>query len=313
MLRLANGEYDWNQKFIPNVEEVYVAQDPEHNKYWFAQGSCISLYFNLTAEPFSDVNFRKAVAYAVNRDEIAERAQLGYVTTASQTGLKLPGQADWLNPEIPNEGRIPYEPDTARQILTDAGYTYDGDTLLTPSGSPIEFSFKIPAGWTDWIQAGEIIRSNLADIGMTVNVETPDAAIHDQDRKSGNFDLVFGVHGGNCSMYINFNDHLASSATAPVGQEAVSNFVRWQDPRTDEQLNQFLSAQTEEEQKAIVYELQQIMYDYFPTIPLWYGAIWFEYRTENAEGWPNEENPYCSANDLPLILRHLVPPGTSGQ
>ena len=309
MLRLANGEYDFDAMFIPNVEEVYVSRDPENNKYWFAQGSSISLYFNLTKPPFDDVAFRRAVASAVNRDEIAQKAQLGYVSVASQTGLKLPGQADWLNPDIPNEGYIAYDPDAARQILTDAGYTYDGETLLTPDGNPVELSFKIPAGWNDWIQAGNIVQSNLAEIGITVNVETPDPAIvNDQDRPTGNFDLVFGVHGGSCSMYRNFYDHMASAASAPIGEPADSNFVRWEDPETDELLAQFLSAETEEDQKTIAHGLQQIMWDSLPTIPLWYGAIWFEYRTENAVGWPNEEDPYAASGDLPLILQRLRPP-----
>lgn len=309
MLRLANGEYDWNAKFIPNVEEVYVGRDPEHNHYWYAPGGNIALYFNLTKAPFSDVSFRKAVAHAVNKDEIAEKAQLGYVETASQTGIKLPGQEAWLNPEIPDEGRIPYDPDMAREILEEAGYTYDGDSLRTPEGDPVEFSFKIPAGWTDWIQAGNIVATNLGDIGMTVNVETPDAAIlNDQDRKTGNFDLVFGVHGGGCSMYRNFYDHLSSEMTAPVGEEATSNFVRWEDEQTDELLAQFLSAETEDEQREIAYQLQTIMYEQFPTIPLWLGAIWFQYRTENAVGWPNEDDPYAGSGDLPLILRRLRAP-----
>lgn len=309
MLRLANGEYDWNAKFIPNVDEVYVSRDPENNHYWYAPGGNIALYFNLTKAPFSDVAFRKAVAHAINKDEIAEKAQLGYVETASQTGLKIPGQEGWLNPDIADEGKIPYDPDMARQVLEEAGYTYDGDTLKTPEGDNVEFSFKIPAGWTDWIQAGNIIATNLGEIGMAVNVETPDGTIvNDQDRKTGNFDLVFGVHGGGCSMYRNFYDHLSSEATAPVGEDALSNFVRWEDEQTDELLGQFLSAEDEETQKEIAYQLETIMYEQFPTIPLWYGAVWFQYRTANAVGWPNEEDPYAGSGDLPLILRRLRAP-----
>lgn len=297
MLRLADGAYDWNAKFIPNVDEVYVSRDPEHNHYWYAPGGNIALYFNLTKEPFNDVEFRRAVAHAVNKDEIAEKAQLGYVETASQTGLKIPGQEAWLNPDIPDQGKIPFDPDTARQILEDAGYT------------DVELTFKVPAGWTDWVQAANIVASNLGDVGISVNVETPDPAIiNDQDRPTGNFDLVFGVHGGGCSMYRNFYDHLASAATAPVGEKAVSNFVRWEDETTDDLLNQFLSAETEEQQMEIAHQLQTIMYEQFPTIPLWYGAIWFQYRTENAVGWPNEEDPYAGSGDLPLILRRLRAP-----
>src|SRR5690606_18088772 len=107
-LRLSRGEYDWNSMYVPNVEEVFVAEDPEHNHYWYAPGSAISLSFNLTKAPFNDVGFRRGIAYAIDRDRIIQQAQLGYVTQASQTGLKIPGQEDWLDPEIENEGMIPY-------------------------------------------------------------------------------------------------------------------------------------------------------------------------------------------------------------
>jgi peptide/nickel transport system substrate-binding protein len=308
MLRLAKGEYDWNAMYIPNVEEVYVAQDPEHNKYWFAQGGLISLYFNLTKEPFNDVNFRKAVSLAVNRDEIVQKAQLGYVTAASQTGLKLPGQAGWLNPDIPNEGYLPYDEEGARTILTDAGYTWDGDRLMTPAGNPVEFTFKTPAGWADWIQAADIVKKNLEALGMTVNIETPEFALVQSDRKTGNFDMAFEVFGGDCNMYQNFNDPFGSSRSAPIGEEALSNIGRWEDPATDELLNQFLSADTEEKQKEIVKQLQTIVYEQRPVVPLWYGARWFEYRTENAVGWPNADDPYANSDDWPLILPRLSPP-----
>jgi peptide/nickel transport system substrate-binding protein len=308
MLRLAKGEYDWNAMYIPNIEQVYVSQDPEHNKYWFGQGAPISIYFNLTKEPFNDVTFRKAVALAVDRDEIVEKAQLGYVTKASQTGLKLPGQSDWLNPEIPNEGYIDRNVEEAKKLLTDAGYTYDGDTLMTPAGAKVEFTFITPAGWADWIQAADIIKSNLAEIGITMTVETPDFTVLDTDRKTGNYEATFGVPAGQCSMYQNYNDPLGSAMSAPVGENAVSNWVRWQDPETDELLTQFLSATTAEDQKPIVHQLQGIVYNELPYITLWYGAVWFEYRTANAVGWPNGDDPYAAPGDLPLILPRLTAP-----
>jgi peptide/nickel transport system substrate-binding protein len=309
-LRLARGEYDWNSMYVPNVEEVFVAEDPEHNHYWYAQGSSISLSFNLTKAPFNDPKFREGVAYAIDRPRIIEQAQLGYVTQASQTGLKLPGQADWLAPEVEDEGMIPFDVEQAKTLLTDAGYTLDGDTLKDPEGNGIEFSFIVPAGWLDWIQAAQIISENLAEIGITMNVETPDAAIHDQDRASGNFDSLFTVHGGQCSMYRNYADHLSSALTKPVGEQAVSNWIRWEDEETDQLLEQLASATEQEAQMEAVHGLQMIQLEQFPTIPLWYGAHWFQYRTEKAVGWPNEENPYTiqAGNSGFLIVINLRPP-----
>lgn len=308
-LRLAEGEYDWNAMYVPNVEQVFVAQDPEHNHYWFSQGSSISLGFNHTKEPFNDPEFRRGVAWAIDRDKIIQNAQLGYVTQASQTGLKLPGQSDWLNTEIENEGYLGRDVDRARQILTDAGYTWDGDTMLDKSGNPIEFSFMVPAGYADWIQASQIVQESLQELGIALNVETPEVSLHDQDRASGSYDSYFQVHGGNCNMFSNFFDNFHSAMSAPVGEDATSNWIRYQNPDYDALCDQLRVASDPEEQRQIVFQLQEIFYNDLPVIDIWYGAIWFEYRTEKAEGWPNEENPYCSPNDTLLVLTNLVPAG----
>jgi peptide/nickel transport system substrate-binding protein len=143
-----------------------------------------------------------------------------------------------------------------------------------------------------------------------MNVETPDAAIHDQDRANGNFDAIFTVHGGQCSMYRNYADFLASDLTAPIGEQATSNWIRWEDEATDELLNTLATTSDEAEQKEAVNQLQMIMVEQFPTIPLWYGAHWFQYRTEKAVGWPNEEDPYTiqAGNSAFLIIINLRPP-----
>jgi peptide/nickel transport system substrate-binding protein len=308
-LRLAEGEYDWNSMFVPNVEQVFVAQDPEHNHYWYAQGSSISLGMNLTKAPFDDVEFRRGIAWAIDRDKIIQNAQLGYVSQASQTGLKLPGQTDWLNTEIENEGYLGRDLDQARQILTDAGYTWDGDTMLGKDGNPIEFRFMCPAGWSDWIQAGQIVQESLQELGITVNMETPEASIHDQDRKSGNFDTFFQVHGGLCNMYANFFDNFHSAMTAPVGEDAITNFVRYQNPDYDALCDQLRVSGDADEQLSLVQQLQQIFYDDIPVVDIWYGAHWFQYRTEKAVGWPNEDDPYAQQTDPLLVLINLVPPG----
>lgn len=312
-LRLANGEYDWEAMYIPNVENVFVAKDPEHNHYWFAQGGLIGMGMNLTKEPFSDVAFRNAIGLGIDRDKIIQNAQLGYVTQASQTGLQLPGQKDWLNPEIPDEGYVEYDVDAAKQALADAGYALDDEgRLLTKGGQPIEFRFMVPAGYADWIQAAQIIQENMGVLGITMNVETPDASIHDSDRASGNFDAYFQVHGGNCDMFQNFYDNFASERSAPIGENATSNWIRFENAELDRLTAELQTTSDPARQKEIVYQLQTILYDEMPVIDIWYGAKWFEYRTVKAEGWPNEDNPYCVPNDNPLLVLTTLVPADEG-
>ena len=306
-LNLAQGKYDSNAMFVPNIQQVYVSRDPQHNHYWFPPGGVIALGFNLKKAPFNDVQFRRAVAYAIDRQSISTKAEYGYVTNASQTGLILPGQKDWLAPDIKNQGMFPYDARQAATLLAKAGYKKAGSKLLGKDGKPIEFTFLVQNGWTDWIQAAQIVQQNLHALGMTVNVQTPSPDQVEAQRSVGNFDLTFAVHGGSCSMYDNYHDMFYSKASAPIGQKALSNYIRWEDPKTDALIDQLQRSTDISSQKRAVYGLERILMDKFPTIALWYGAHWFEYSTKHAIGWPNERNPYAGPTDSLLIITHLRP------
>lgn len=310
-LLMAQGEYDWNSMFIPDVENTYVAADPEHNKYWFTPGAPISLYMNLTVAPFNDQEFRHGIAYAIDRQAISNRAVYGYTPPASQTGLTLPNQAANLAPNLPTpDGVIPYDTAQALQILGAAGYTRQGDGPLTgPDGNPVAFTFSVPGEWLDWVQAAEILRDNLGSIGIAVDVQPQNPDIVIENRALGEYQATFGVPPGGCNLYTIFWEPLGTAAGAPIGEKADYNYIRYSDPATDALLAQMQSAATIEEQRPIAYQLQNIVLTQLPYIPLWYGPAWFEYRTENAVNWPSAENPYASPADGLLIVTNLMPPG----
>jgi peptide/nickel transport system substrate-binding protein len=309
-LRLERGEYDMNAMFVPDIDKVYVAKNPKYNKYWFAPGGVISLYMNLTKAPFDDVEFRKALTSGIDRQEIADKAQFGYVDTASQTGLILPNQKAWLDPDVDGEGKIDFDEGKTKQALEDAGYREEGGKRLGKDGKPLAFELKIPAGWSDWIQAGQVVKGDLEKLGIQVDVASPQETVYNADRETGRFDLLFGVYGGDCNIHKDFADPLSSAQSAPVGKKAVSNFTRWQDGDTDDLLNQLAAAGDEKTQQEAVHGLQKIMMEQVPNIPLWYGAKWFQYRTERATGWPNEKDPYAASSDTLLIATRWQPAGS---
>lgn len=307
-LKMGRGDYDMNALYLPDIEKSYVSKDKKHNKYWFPAASPISLYLNLGKKPFDDLAFRDAVAGAINKDSIAKDAQQGYVKAASQTSLVLPNAKDWLPAGIPDEGYIAYDAPAAKAALDKAGYKLNADgKRLGKDGQPLRFTLQIPGGWNDWIAAGKIIQKDFAALGITVDMQNPQPEVVDQNRKTGEYDLVFGVRGGTCDMYRNFVEPLASDRTAPVGQAADTNEARWSDPATDALLSQLKSATDPAVQKQLVGELATIMYEQKPYLPLWYGPNWFEYRTAKAVGWPSAENPYAKPANMAIILTHLKP------
>jgi peptide/nickel transport system substrate-binding protein len=307
-LKLSQGAYDTNAMFVPDIKSVYVNKDPAHNNYWYPPGGLISLGFNLTKAPFNDVEFRKAVAYAIDRQAISTKAEFGYVQAASQTGLVLPGQKDWLDSSIDNQGLIPYDPKQAADILDKAGYKKDGSgKLIGKDGKQVEFTFLVQNGWTDWIQASQVIQQNLNALGMNVHVQTPSPDSIDSQKAVGNFDMAFAVPGGSCSMYDNYHDYYYSKASAPIGEKAATNWIRWTDPNTDKLIDQLRQSTDTNVQKQAVSGLEKILTTQYPTVALWYGAHWFQYSTRRAVGWPNEKDPYALTTDNLLIITHLKP------
>jgi peptide/nickel transport system substrate-binding protein len=307
-LKLARGDFDMNALYIPDIEKSYVSKDPKHNKYWFPAGSPISLYLNLTKKPFDDLAFRDAIAGAIDKDKIVEDAQQGYVDVASQTTLVLPNAKDWLPSDIPNGGYVDYDADAAKAALTKAGYKLDGSgKRLGKDGQPLTFSMQIPGGWNDWIQAGKVIQKNFEALGIGLDMQNPTPEVLDQNRKTGQYDVTFGVRGGSCDQYRNFNEPLNSAQSAPIGEAASTNEVRWNDQKTDDLLAQLKTQTDLAAQKETVGDLAKVMYDEKPYIPMWYGASWFEYSTKRAVGWPSEANPYAKPSNMLIILTHLTP------
>jgi peptide/nickel transport system substrate-binding protein len=307
-LKLSQGVYDTNSMFVPNIKQVYVDKDPKNNHYWYPPGGLISLGFNLTKAPFNDPEFRRAVAYAIDRQAISTKAEFGYVQPASQSGLVLPGQKDLLSPDIQNNGIFPYDAKQAADILDKAGYKKDSSgKLLGKDGKQVEFTFIVQNGWTDWIQASQVVQQDLNALGMNVHVQTPAPDTIDQQKGVGNFDMAFAVPGGSCSTYDNYHDYYYSKASAPIGQVAPTNWIRWMDPESDKLIEQLRQSTDANAQKQAAYGLEKILTTKFPTIALWYGAHWFQYSTKRAVGWPNEQDPYALTTDNMLIITHLKP------
>ena len=86
-LSLQKGQIDWTNLFIPALDRTYVALDKQHYHYWFPSSDDVMLYLNLTKAPFNDLQVRKAISLALNRDTISKLGESGYEPPANPTGL----------------------------------------------------------------------------------------------------------------------------------------------------------------------------------------------------------------------------------
>lgn len=310
-LKMSSGQWGWGTIFMPNVQKTYVSKDPQYNKYWFPPGGTIALSLNLTKAPYNDVNFRKAVAYAINRQKIATQAEYGYVKVANQTAL-LPGQKQWLDPSLPNHAMYGYNLAKAKSILSAAGYHHNAQgQLLDKSGKPVSLTIEVPSGWSDWIATSQVIQSNLKKLGISVHVSTPQYSAYSSSLASGTYQGALVGVGGTPNPYQSYAPLLGSSFYKPVGQTAAGNQERFQSSQANTILNHWLVATSAQTDKKYAYQIENVMYKQLPVITLFYGATWSEYSTKNFTGWPSASNPYTSPapyGQTPLlVLTHLRP------
>jgi peptide/nickel transport system substrate-binding protein len=282
--------YDWAYSFISDVEGTWGAASP-HNSWWFPPGGVISLVPNLEVAPFDDVNVRRGIALALDREEIAETASEGYMEPAGQTGLILPNQEQYLDPGIPDQGMIAQDRDAALEAFAESGYALQGDRLVGADGAQLEFALTTANGYSDWTRAAQAVQRQLADVGVKVTLNLPQPAGYQSAIGNGDFEMAIGGMG-NGDVYQAFNSLLSSDFYVPAGETTSNNFQRYRSDEADALLAEFRSTVDPVRQDEIVRELQNIVYDELPVIGLYYGGIWGLFSDAKFTGWPSEEDPY---------------------
>lgn len=307
-LDLATKGYDWAYAFMTDVDKTWVGNH-QHNHYWFPPGGTVSLFFNLTKKPFTDVNFRKAISYAIDRQKIAKDAELGYVQGATQTGLLMPNQKAWLNPNIPNSGKIDQNKEKALSYFKKAGYTQQNGKMVDSTGKQLSLSITVPNGYTDWLRGVQVLQSQLGKLGIEVKLVQPQPAAYTLAQNNGDYDLIISSFGGSGSVFQDFNNLLNSEFALPVGQSTTANFERYKNADTDKLLAKFKSAMSVSQQKKIAYQLENVIYDQVPVVSLFYGGLWGLYSDKKFTGWPSASNPYAPPTTwtpaVLLVVTHL--------
>lgn len=282
--------YDWSYSFISDVSGTWGAASP-HNKWWFPNAGVIGLIPNNEVAPFDNVDVRRGIALALDRQSIADVASEGYMKPAGQTGLILPNQEKWLDPRIPNDGIVEQDTDAALEAFARAGYTQKDGKLVGEDGQQFTFSLTSANGYSDWTRAAQAVQRQLADIGIDVELNMPQPAGYQQAISNGDFEVALGGMG-NGDVYQAFNSLMSSDFYVPVGESTSNNFERFRSDEADRLLREFRSTVDEDRQRDIVNELQQLVYDELPVIGMYYGGSWGLYSDAKFTGWPSEEDPY---------------------
>ena len=111
----------------------------------------------------SDINVRRAINLAIDRDEMIEHVLNGYGTAAYSVCDQMP----WYN----EAAEVDYDPDMAAAILKEAGWLAGSDGILEKNGVRAEFNMLYPTGDSVRQALAEDTANQLKEIGIKVTTE----------------------------------------------------------------------------------------------------------------------------------------------
>lgn len=243
-LMLLNGESDVCGGIGTEDLDMFVA-DPNFTVYRIIANSVHNLAFSMIDPITGDLNFRKAVAYALDRNEICTVA-------VGDWGLPVTDGAIWgdttpfRNTGIP---LLPYDLDLARQYLDASAYNGEEIEIVCADGA--------------LLLSAQMIQEQLGRIGIDIKVSLLDPLTL-MSRSMYGSDQVQIVH------FVSPFDLSASSARGIFYAGAGANRASYNNPAVNELLDLVPTIADPEERGEIYRQIQEIVAEDMPYINLYY-------------------------------------------
>jgi peptide/nickel transport system substrate-binding protein len=282
--QLTAGNIDWSNNFLPGINQLmqavggnsgYTLKTYYPSSPYMLSGNTVWLEPNDSVAPMSNVNFRKALAYALNPTAIAQTVYGGIAKAANPTGL-LPTLSSYVNQGVVSTDAPTYNPTKAKQFLAQSGYKGQAITL------------QVPDGWSDWMDATTVIKSELSAIGVNLQLIYPQANARTANVTDGNFDLQLDNNADLDSTPWSYYQRVYE---LPIQKQQTSeeNWERYSSP-SDWKLVQEAGQTPLTDTSKLDTIYTQLQTDFFaqePVIPLWYNGVWFQGNTQYWSDYPS--------------------------
>jgi len=212
---------------------------------------------------FTNRDFRRAVAHALDRQSIIDIAMNGL--GSPQYGPMTVGEGYFYNPDVP---KYEYDPEKARRILRDAGFIdRDGDGVVEdPQGRPVEFVLVTNAGNPLRQKIAEMTRKDLQVIGFKVHYTLLEfnALVSKLDASYDWDAIILGLTGG-------IEPHFGKNVWDSSGQlhmwypKQTTPATEWE-ARIDDIFNAGVQELDRKKRKALYDEWQRIVAEQLPFI-----------------------------------------------
>jgi peptide/nickel transport system substrate-binding protein len=220
------------------------------------------LAFNTANGPLKDVRVRQAIAYSIDRDQIAETVLKGQVKVLNST--ILPAKEEYY---VPAWEKYKAEPKKAQALLEEAGYERDG-TYYAKDGKPLTVVFKSTAGNPLRLKVSQLLQQRLKANGIQMEIVLEPANVFfGQSTVQGAYDIGLwawssGVDPGQRTTFS--CDSIPSEANENSGQ----NFYRYCNEDVTKWLEESEVTTSVDDRIALTKQIQEQMAEDMALLPL---------------------------------------------
>jgi peptide/nickel transport system substrate-binding protein len=233
------------------------------------------LRMRVDLDPWTDNNVRMALKLCQNHEKILNLAYFSEGLEGQDFHV-YPGHPEYCEKPIPA-----YDPEKAKQLLTDAGY---------PNG--LDVSLAVGTGWPDIVSYAEVLKEDAAAAGFNITLNTMPNSQYWEQWTEVDLGITPWTHRPLGTMILNLA-YIADSEGNPVPW----NESRWVDPEFTDLLIQANGTLDVEARRQIFCDLEQIQLDRGSiAIPYWMN-IWMVYR-KTLMDVPPHPNIYMLFNEV---------------
>ncbi len=250
---------------------VVIRDEPGWNK---------KLMINHRKAPFSDRKFRQALAHAIDQQEIIDKSHRGFGTPASYGLLSI--DHEMYNPDTPSYS---FDPVKTRELIRAMGFQEDSNGFFHKNGQPLKVELLASTitvgGQSVPDRDGEVIRRQLENAGITVELVSLEQTTTDSKVRNWDFDLAISGHGGISGDPRILNEMISSE----YGAGSVNSARFDENPELNALIKEQMLEMDHERRKELVYKIQEVYARDLPAISLYYPDSYAAYNPDKGIEW----------------------------
>jgi peptide/nickel transport system substrate-binding protein len=222
---------------------------------------------NLDNPILADKNVRKAMAYGIDRNELVARVLAGQSTPSDSV---IPPISPFFNPDTP---KYAYDPDRAKSLLDQAGWTAGSDGIRVKGGQRLSLTYQ-STNATIRQKTMPLVKDQLARVGIELNIDFVPAQTYFGSTgplRRGTLEAAEYASVGSLDSGIDVVTMFGSKfIPADANNFSGSNYPRWKNSTADALINSEANTLVQAQRKAAMDALQLLLAEELPTIPLYF-------------------------------------------